>query len=410
MNADWIARQVTPNATVPDPSPGRRRLVLSYQVAPERLPYGYHRSSTYDNALAALALLIAGERDEAAFILHAVARLIRPDGSLWFGYNTANAWPSENSHESALVRAGALGWAGYAFAFYLANTPPCAEQDDGCRREREIFTRAADRIAGYLVSKQVTDPGDRRFGLILLGYGMIELDYVPDRNEVVEAYVDGPADRISIENNLSAWFFLRELARLSGEARWEQAAEQVAQGLAKSWHEQHRQYNRGYAEDGTPDEVLALDCGSWGALHLLAVGNRAQATQALEATVRRYAAEDGKAAGFRPYADLLVHESRLINAFFYPDAPQTTWNDVPLVWSEGSLGVALAYVRAGEPDRARKILEDLRPMQVPGSGLRYATRDIPFQMTDVPGVAGAAWLVFVAEDLLGNPLARKLWR
>lgn len=410
MNVAWLKRQVTPNDTVPDPTPGRRRLVLSYQVSPEQSPWGYHRSSTYDNALAALALLIAGEDDLAAYILHAVARLIRADGSLWFGYNTANAWPSEESHESALVRAGALGWAGYAFAFYLSYAPPCADGDDGCRRERETFSDAATRIGEYLLSQQVSDTADRRFGLLRLGYGMIDLVFRPEKDQVVEHYVDVPATRISIENNLSAWFFLREFGRQSGESRWKDAADRVARGLEKSWHPGHAQYNRGYAEDGTPDEVLALDCGSWGALHLLAVGDPERAKRALEVTARRFASVDGKATGYRPYAELPVFESPPVNRYFFPHAPETTWNDLPLVWSEGSLGVALAYIRTGQRQRAEQVLEGLRPMQVRDSGLRYATRDVPHQMTAAPGVAGAAWLVFVAEALRGNPLAEKLWR
>jgi hypothetical protein len=72
--------------------------------------------------------------------------------------------------------------------------------------------------------------------------------------------------------------------------------------------------------------------------------------------------------------------------------------------------VALAYLRTGRADRAREIIDGLRPLQVPSSGLRYATRAIPHQMTDAPSIAGSTWLVFLAEALQGNPLAERFWK
>ena len=86
----WLLGQIIPNRLVPDPDPTRRRLVISYDLAPAEFPRRFHRSATYDDAVAALAFLTIGDRDRAAFTLHALARLVRPDGSLWFGYNTAN--------------------------------------------------------------------------------------------------------------------------------------------------------------------------------------------------------------------------------------------------------------------------------------------------------------------------------
>jgi hypothetical protein len=107
-NRVWLRRQVTPNRAVPDPDPTRRRLLISYDVSAQKSPRVYSRSATYDDALAALVFLITGERDRAAFTLHALARLARAEGSLWTSYNTANNWPDEDDHASALLRAGAV--------------------------------------------------------------------------------------------------------------------------------------------------------------------------------------------------------------------------------------------------------------------------------------------------------------
>ena len=406
----WLGGQITPNRVVPAPEPSRRRLLLSYDVSPEKSPWGFHRSTTYDNALAALAFLIAGDSDRAAFTLHALARLTRSDGSLWFGYNTANDWPGETSHESALVRVGAMSWAGYAFAFYLAHSPPCAPSDRGCSRERAIFQETAVRQANYLLSLQVDDPTDPRFGLLRLGYGTIDLAYRPATHDVVEVYQDEPAKGISIENNIGAWFFLRKLGDLTGKGRWREAAERIRQGLLRaSWNDARGQFNRGFRYDAALDTTPALDCASWGALFLLAAGEPEKARRAL-AAVETYAARDGAAVGYLPYADIPVYENPEVNRFFFPDGPGKTWRELPLVWSEGTLGVALAYLRLGQAGRARQTAMGLQPLQVENGGLRYASREVLFQMSDAPSVGASTWLLFVAKALAGNSLAEQIWR
>ncbi|MFQ5695651.1 MAG: hypothetical protein ACE5HB_06660 [Terriglobia bacterium] len=410
-NLAWLRGQVTPNPIVPDPDPARRRLLVSYEVAPEKLPHGYHRSYTYDNALAALAFFVAGEDEAAAYTLHALARLLRADGSLWFSYNTANGWPDEEYHQSAMVRAGAIGWAGYAFAYYLRRAPACAAEDAGCARERRLFRRAAERLAGYLVSQQVSNPGDPRRGLIPLGYGTLRLRYRAETDQVVETYVDGPAVGISTENNISAWFFLRDLSEVTGEARWREAAGRIARGLLRAtWSDELGQFSSGFHPWGELDTTKALDCASWGALFLQAIGETEKARHALEAVEAYYAAQDGELRGYRPYFDYRVFKSRLVNAYFFPEEPGKQWRDLPLVWTEGSLGAALAYLRLGQSERARKIVSALRPLQTEDSGLRYASKEVPYQMSEAPSVASSAWLVLVTEALAGNPRAELFWQ
>jgi hypothetical protein len=148
----WLRAQVTPNRVVPDPDASRRKLLISYDVAPEKSPTGFHRSATYDNALAALAFTMTGKTESAALTLDALARLVRADGSLWFSYSTANNWPDESDHDSALVRTGSIGWVGYAFAFYLAHARPCPADDAGCTRQRVFFLASALRLANYLLT------------------------------------------------------------------------------------------------------------------------------------------------------------------------------------------------------------------------------------------------------------------
>jgi len=104
---EWLTRQITPNALVPEPAPQRRRLVLSYRPAEESSPL-LQKSFVYDAALSAIAFSLTGHREKAALVLHALARQIRPDGSLWFAYNTKNTWPDEMDHDFGQVQGNKL--------------------------------------------------------------------------------------------------------------------------------------------------------------------------------------------------------------------------------------------------------------------------------------------------------------
>lgn len=408
----WLAGQVAPNSIVPAPDATRRRLLLSYGAAvsdkPE--PESTH-SYTYDDALGAISFVISGNPDAAAYMLEALGRLIRADGSLWFNYSTEDNWPTEADHDSAMVRAGAIGWVGYAFTFYLAHTPPCASDNAGCARQRAFLQEAALRLASYLTSLEAAEPENPAHGLLRQGYGTIRFVYHPEKNDVLEDYEDAPARGFSTENNISSWFFLHALGELTGDAHWSGAADRIREALLRvAWDKNLGQFDQGFTPGGQRDSVRALDCASWGALFLLAVGETGKAQEALANVDQYYASRDGDIAGYRPYFDDPIFPGFDAGRFYFPENPRKQWRELPIVWSEGSLGVALAYLRTGRPDRTRQIIDGLRPLQVPSSGLRYASRAVPHQMTDAPSIAGSAWLVFLAEALKGNPRAEQFWK
>lgn len=408
-SALWLRAKVIPNAVLPAPEPTRRGLLLSYEFSPEKFPRLFHHSATYDDALAALAFLTVGERERAAATLDALARLVRPDGSLWFSYNTADDWPSEANHDTALVRTGAVAWAGYALTFYLKHSPPC-NGDRGCARERAFFSATAVRLAKHLLTLQVNDQTDARDGLLRLGYGTINLAYSAKAKDIVELYLDQPAVGISTENNISAWFFLRQLAEVTGDTGWGRAADRIQLGLLNHlWNDALGQFNEGFGSSGALDSIKALDCASWGALFLIATGERDKARRALEVTHKYYATQEGNAIGYRPYSDSPVYENPEVGRFFFPDDPLKQWRSLPIVWSEGTLGVALAWLHLGQAERARQLVMGLRPLSE-NAGLRCATLELPFQMADVPCVAASSWLVLVVAALSHDPLAEQMWK
>jgi len=396
---EWLTRQITPNALVPEPAPQRRRLILSYKPAEESSPL-LQKSFVYDAALSAIAFSLTGHREKAALVLHALARQIRPDGSLWFSYNTKNTWPDEMNHDFGQVRGGAIAWCGYAFSLYLDMFPPRNTDPTGLARERVRFLQAATDLAEYLLSLQIQDRTSQRYGLMLGGWGRVGLRFNSQRGEVEEVYSPGPVPFVSTENNISIYFFLTKLAKITGEDRYARAAESIAQSLAHTlWDESKGQFWMGF---NGPDEVNqggALDCASWGALFWLARGDSARARRSLETARRLYWNRDGSAQGYRPYYDWPIYEDREVAEWFFPDTPDQQWKDLPIVWSEGSLGVALAYLRLEDEKQATEILEGLEPLIQKDGGLLYASRDVPYHFSKLPSVAGTAWWIFLQEAL-----------
>jgi hypothetical protein len=86
------------------------------------------------------------------------------------------------------------------------------------------------------------------------------------------------------------------------------------------------------------------------------------------------------------------------------------WSEFPMVWSEGSFGVALAFARAGDRVKADRIAGDLLESRMNlGGGVRYASRTLRFQFGESPSVSGSAWGVLVLKNLEGDARAKRFW-
>jgi hypothetical protein len=406
----WLFAQVVPNDTVPAPDPGRRRLILSYQVPSADPDWRFisGRSFLYDDALAVVALTMLGKYREAEFLLNALGRLVMADGTLWFAYNTQNSWPDASDHEGALIRSGALAWAGYAFTYYVGarvrEDPSFATRDPlGIE-----YLRAARSLASALLASRITDRNDPRFGLVTGGRGSstVGLDYSSSRP--VERYSPAKVQWVSTEHNIDSWFFLRDLARLLPEPELGSAADLVRARLELLWNGQAGQFMQGIHEDAAMDTELPLDCASWGALFLGAQGRAEQALRCAASMRARFSSEANGVRGYRPYAREQVYQNRALNRFFYPGDPGKRWQDLPFVWGEGSLGAAAALIRTGDRDAGLRTIEALLPMAV-GGGFRYATDTVPYQFSSYPSVAATAWFVIAVEMLRGTPAAQSFW-
>ena len=404
-SVDWLRSEVVPNETVPFPHPARRGLPLGYGAITGRPVTPVHKKSfVYDAALGAIALAIAEDWSTAATILQALARVQRDDGSFWFAYNVENTWPEENDHDMGIVRAGATAWAGYGFAFYLEHVP--ATNEPRAMRARERFLAAARRAGDYLLTLR-SQAEDGRRGLIQGGRGIVRL-VATKTGQVEETYEDRPIQWISTEHNISSYFFLQSLSRLTGDPRYRDASHTIAAALIRElWQEDLGQFAQGFLETGSLDRAMALDCASWGALFLLAAGEPEKAARAVESAHRRYRNVDGGIAGHRPYAGTPVYDDPDVQRLLLPDAPEARWDDLTYVWSEGSLGLALASLRLNQVEQAQAIVDEMRRLDVDG-GIRYGTRELPYQFSESPSIGGTAWWLIV-DSAIRHGLGRLLW-
>ncbi|HSO41036.1 MAG TPA: hypothetical protein VLT33_51275 [Labilithrix sp.] len=370
---------------VPWPTPeAHGRLALTDPVA--------HRVAVYDSALVALVLIRGGARAEAAAIVEALLALQRPDGSLPFSF----ALPRPDDGVP-YVRSGAVAWVGYAAAEYLD-----ADRAGPARAEALALARSAAR---YVIARQVTAEGDPRDGLVRGGAGTYRYELDP-AGRVRERLEPADIPWTSVEHNIDAFFFLRALARVTGDATYVEAAARIARGLLRAYSGVHGQLVRGVSAEGQ-DEVLALDCASWGSVFLGASGSRDRAETAASVADAGYAARDPRsgARGHRMQRRGPVLETPLLMSVLGAKLPAQDWTKLQAVWPEGSAGVALAALRVGRVERARAILEGLEPLRAPDGSLPTSTVDIPFLFDTRPSIAGTAWAELVRFEL-ARPVER----
>jgi len=402
---------MVPNDIVPVPDPGRRRLLVSYRVPREDPAYRfiYGRSFVYDDALGAIALTMLGDYRQAEFVLNAMTRLVRPDGSLWFAYNTQNGWPEVGDTSGAIIRAGSVAWVGYAFTYYLtvrAKEKPDFSTSDPLGKE---YCKAASAIASFLLANQVKDPSDKRYGLLTGGSGSSTVTMEAGSARPAEVYSSQPVRWVSMEHNIDAWFFLRALGRLTPDANLSAAVDLITARLADLWSDKDGQFFQGILENGKLDVSLPLDGASWGALYLLAQGRREQASVCVEEMRTRFSSEADGLHGYLPYGSEPVYTDERVNKYFFPDEPGKLWRDTPFVWAEGSLGAAVALARTGNSAEAASIVDSFRGLAVAG-GIRYASAPVQYQFTDYPSVASTAWYIICVEALKGRASADLFWR
>lgn len=417
---DWLRGRIVPNATIPEPQAERRHFVLSYEIPPESPDYRYisGRSIVYDDALAVIAFTMAKDYRSALSVLSALRRNARDDGGFWFGYNTQNAWPSAEDSVGAIERSGATAWLGYSAVYYLRSRDSDEPGYLSANKEAKAILAMARSVAEYLIGLQVKDARDIRYGLVLGGRASYAFAYVG--TGVEEILDEDPIEWVSAEHNIDAFFFFRDLGRLTGDPRYADVAALIRDGLFRLWDASKGQYSQGF-KAAARDTILALDCASWGAIFSLSTGKGDYAGTCAKAIESRYRS-DGlasdsdtgsgvKVAGYKPYARAPVYEGAPdeVFRFYFPGERDPTWKKFRAVWSEGSFGVAMAYLKLGKRDEAARIIDEMLKLRSPGGGFRYCSREIPHLFVTYPSVASTAWFSIVASAWADPAVLESFW-
>ncbi len=399
---------MTPNNIVPKPALNRENLVLSY-LHPESTPgyeYVYSRSATYDNAAAIIALVIMNEREKAAAIIDSLMKNIRPNGDLWFIMNTHNYWPNEGDNVGGMIRTGTSSWAGYAVCFYIMSEFLDHPDKNLNTPNLRSYLEFSKTIADSVLTRQISDKKDFRYGLITGGDKTIALKN--ENGKIIEKIIDKKVEWISIEHNIDSYFFLRDLAHISGSAKYNQAANILKKGILNTFNYHLGHFERGFNQKG-PDPYRALDCASWGTLFLLAANEKKLAAMTINSLDKFKNTVNGL-TGFKPYIDTTIYEGEEAQEFYFPKTPKIRWNDISFLWSEGSFGAALAYIRTGNMNAAKKIIDSfLSPKMNVNGGIRYADQTIEQQFTNAPSVIGSAWAIIAIKNLEGDKTASLFW-
>jgi hypothetical protein len=406
----WLRKQIVPNEIVKSPANDRRNLILSYELPKDAKAYRYifSKSSLYDNALAVVAFTIENQFETASKIIDAIMRMGGEDGDLFFTFNTHNSWPNSKDREGAIIRSGASAWGGYSIVFYLRAMLLSDPEAIAKSSELNGYLKYAELIADVMMKRGLYDQRDPRYGLITGGNGSYRLRVNEKLNMVEERFVPGEVLWSSIEHNIDMFFFLRDLGKISDNDKYSSAAETMAKSLLeKGWNEKFGQFNRGQRLDG-PDKVRALDCASWGAFLLLTRGEREKAVTALSAA-ENYRSVTDRGYGYKPYINKLIYGNRKVNKFYFPSNPRRNWNDVDMMWTEGSLGVSLAHLRLKNNDKAKEIIKEVLKYSSNSGGIAYSSIHIPHEFSVADSVAPAAWLIINLGELEQNKIAQLFW-
>jgi hypothetical protein len=315
---------------------GDSGLVVSFE-APSTATWAASTAYSYDQAVAAIgamlyavdALSMGSETAKAlsgsslAFaesVLDAVqSRLVdlRSGPMEPYLYGVPQSWDAGTGERStAPVRSGSAAWVAEAFALYGLLTGNTTRYRSG-----------VIGICNWLKQRLVAS------GSTLCVAGGSDVSWC------------------STEHNIDSYFAFDLATAVTDDESFAASAAAIKDSalLTSLWNDLENRFNQGYE-----DPYMALDANSWGAVWLQSHANstattvnnsRTSSTLAFIETrfsaVQSSVLSESKATGYGPYAD----ESNSFHA--------------KTVWGEGSLGVALAFLRNGNYNKFRTIVGNL---------------------------------------------------
>lgn len=312
------------------------------------------RCYTYDQALAALALMV--QRHEAVErYVSGLCALVDENGGVKFFVNRLSAMSSR-----AYYRLGNAAWVYYALAFYLEKYP------DGA----QVNIVRAKLLSGisWLDSFLVTAPGDLREGLYKGGLGR----YV--NGEFDASFV---AEWCALEHNVDIWFLFELMGRLEFDG-FIQRADALAKSIIRGfWMEEEGRFRQG-VHPTSYDDAAALDQSSWGGLFVANI-DMAKAVRCRK-YMGRFFFGTREATGYTPY---------------HPDYGYSGHSRG--VWVEGTAGVALFERKLGNEVTAVNLIAAMAPLR-DEYGYRDSCDDPAYDVLPPwPSTTNTAWVILTVK-------------
>lgn len=351
--------------------------------------YGYmlnSRTWAYDVGLALLVFATSGDWDIVDEMLHRLMLDQNTDGSWNFSYDI---YIGKLFHD--YVRTGAMGWVVWGICYALLT------RTDGKDKTAE-WLEMLEKGGSWLLSRQVTNKDDPRYGLLRGGYGVYDNDY---------NYTDVEIEWCSVEHQCSSLQALEGCALVLKKKKYKEAAELVRDQLfLKCYDAENGRFFQGI-NGGKPDEAWALDCTTWAGMLIFSVVHSDCAKTCLDTACKVYLttdkkivmssetdyynmtySSDGTFSGFKPYSDRTVD---------YAGAPD-------IVWTEGTLGYAALALMLGRADEAKFYVDEcIRLQECNGSsgGVIYTTATygtLPWEFHVWESVVSSAWLYLIIKN------------
>ncbi|EMV27567.1 prophage tail fiber family protein [Escherichia coli MP021017.12] len=312
------------------------------------------RCYTYDQALAALALMV--QRHEAVErYVSGLCALVDENGGVKFFVNRLSAMSSR-----AYYRLGNAAWVYYALAFYLEKYP------DGA----QVNIVRAKLLSGisWLDSFLVTAPGDLREGLYKGGLGR----YV--NGEFDASFV---AEWCALEHNVDIWFLFELMGRLEFDG-FIQRADALAKSIIRGfWMEEEGRFRQG-VHPTSYDNAAALDQSSWGGLFVANI-DMAKAVRCRK-YMGRFFFGTREATGYTPY---------------HPDYGYSGHSRG--VWVEGTAGGALFERKLGNEVTAVNLIAAMAPLR-DEYGYRDSCDDPAYDVLPPwPSTTNTAWVILTVK-------------
>lgn len=370
-NAQWTSCCVYEHGTVP-PDPGDAHtwlsasLVRDQEGGPGYLLRSYGIDScmwnayAYDQALGIISFTILEDYGNARKILDELEYLQEEDGSFIFVWHA----PRPRSVDLLGFRKRMVGtnaWIVMAISFYTAQT-----QD-------ESYLEMAGACADWIMDLQDGDGG------IFGGFGD-PLIYPPD----------GKLTWKSVEHNLDSYSGLHFLSHLASGASEQEgyanAAEKVEQWLHTMWLDDDGRFAR-----GANDDYMVTDTNTWGILALGRTGpNGEDYTRGLDWCFgNTYLCEDYE----RCSGEVATVCGFDVNY------------DCDTVWTEGTLGFALASYKVEDHEDYNGFLSEMTETQCTNGGIPYSNSIGSAGDGDTTStflsVAGTAWYIMAQQKF--NP-------